>query len=467
MSARKKARQRIGRVSLYEHHGGWWLYYRREGSQCRQHVGASQPMAECEASLLNAELAAAQAELSLDQILAGRFGKAPPTSGQLPAIPISELRQRFLEHHDRVLASSLATIARYSTATLYLERFAAQRKLSNADSLPATQFIEHLRTVEVTPNGHANTARRRLRDKGISYILECCRSMYHFGIRHGIVSREPGNPFSDIGLGKLKIRDAKPIFVFTAQQEAAFFQAARAHPFVIHFTLARTGLRPGELVHLLIEDLDLPGGWLQVRSKAELGWITKTARERRVPLIPEVVAILRYATASRSTGLVFQRPAHGTDEPSWLEGDRYALSQITSQRLAQARAQHGRTVTRHEQSRIQALVWKNAGAVEVDRIRTSFMRTAKSAGLNITCPKSWRHTFATLLQEANVDLLVRQETLGHKPAAPEMSALGMTGVYTHTTPEFQRREIERALRLRPQTLEIAQRFIQQQTSPEQ
>jgi hypothetical protein len=30
----------------------------------------------------------------------------------------------------------------------------------------------------------------------------------------------------------------------------------------------------------------------------------------------------------------------------------------------------------------------------------------------------------------------------------------MTGVYTHTTPEFQRQEIERAMRLRPQSLEL-------------
>ena len=29
-----------------------------------------------------------------------------------------------------------------------------------------------------------------------------------------------------------------------------------------------------------------------------------------------------------------------------------------------------------------------------------------------TCPKSWRHTFATLLQDSNVDPLVRQITLG-------------------------------------------------------
>lgn len=46
-------------------------------------------------------------------------------------------------------------------------------------------------------------------------------------------------------------------------------------------------------------------------------------------------------------------------------------------------------------------------------------------------PKSWRHTFATPPQEANVDLLIRQLTLGHQPMSSGIGALGMTTVYTH------------------------------------
>jgi integrase len=74
-----------------------------------------------------------------------------------------------------------------------------------------------------------------------------------------------------------------------------------------------------------------------------------------------------------------------------------------------------------------------------------------------TYPKSWRHTFATLLQDANVDPLIRQQTLGHQPGSPGAGALGMTTVYTHSRPETQRREILRALRLWPLSLEFARR----------
>jgi hypothetical protein len=67
---------------------------------------------------------------------------------------------------------------------------------------------------------------------------------------------------------------------------------------------------------------------------------------------------------------------------------------------------------------------------------------------------------ATFLQDANVDPLIRQLTLGHKPSSPSAGALGMTSVYTHTRPPTQFHEIERALRLWPRSLLIALEWVQ-------
>ena len=52
-----------------------------------------------------------------------------------------------------------------------------------------------------------------------------------------------------------------------------------------------------------------------------------------------------------------------------------------------------------------------------------------------------------------VDPLIRQQTLGHRPT--EKTGLGMTGNYTHTRPETQREQIEQALRRWPETLRHA------------
>ncbi|MDB5332822.1 MAG: site-specific tyrosine recombinase XerC, partial [Phycisphaerales bacterium] len=115
------------------------------------------------------------------------------------------------------------------------------------------------------------------------------------------------NPFAPGHTVHVRIRDAKPIFVFDAEQELAFLTAARPWSLGVHFALAKTGLRPGELVHLLIEDIDLAGGWLLVRGEPELGWTTKTATDRRVPLLPELVAVLRTLIDGRREGVLFLR----------------------------------------------------------------------------------------------------------------------------------------------------------------
>jgi hypothetical protein len=54
-----------------------------------------------------------------------------------------------------------------------------------------------------------------------------------------------------------------------------------------------------------------------------------------------------------------------------------------------------------------------------------------------------------------INTLIRQITLGHKSAGDARGALGMTSVYTHTRPETQKRQIERALQLWPESLEVA------------
>jgi len=81
----------------------------------------------------------------------------------------------------RWLRSSLATVRRYRTATRHLENFAGNQPAHQVD---VDQFVRYLRKIKVAPNGHSNTALRPLLDKGISYILETCRSLYGYAADH-------------------------------------------------------------------------------------------------------------------------------------------------------------------------------------------------------------------------------------------------------------------------------------------
>src|SRR5439155_9315226 len=66
-------------------------------------------------------------------------------------------------------------------------------------------------------------------------------------------------------------------------------------------------------------------------------------------------------------------------------------------------------------------------------------------------PKALRHGFATALQDANVDPLVRNALMGHASGIGQRpgAGLGMTAVYTHTRPETVRRQLEAAMDPRP------------------
>jgi len=452
-------------VTIYEHHGAWYTYHRQDGKIIRRRVGSSQAQAECVASLLNAKLSAKGAGLALDDILSTVLPQCCRATGSFPdsadpSIAVHELRDQFLNHHEHVLGSAISTVTRYTSATKHLISFSKAEGFNLSNDLSIPLFVQYLRSIEVAPNGHANTLRRKLRDKGIKYILETCRSMYHFGLRQRIVA---ANPFSDFGIGKLRVRDAKPIFVFNAAQELSFLKTADLWGFTVHLMLAKTGLRPGELVHTLIEDVDFDDGWLHVRSKSELGWSVKTGRDRRIPLVPELVGLLQRVVGDRQKGVLLLRSRIAESGGVKIACDRVELAKVVEQRVEASRVESVMPLSRAQIANIHRKVWRDAGAIPVDRVRTSFVRIAKRSGLNVTAPKSWRHTFATLLQEANVDLLVRQETLGHQPASPDAGVLGMTGTYTHTQPEIQRREIERAVCLRPQSLALIHQKLQEKT----
>jgi integrase len=439
MARRKRTstdRFRVGKVTVYLHHGAWWVYYSEGSERVRKKVSESKQEAEQVAAQVNSQVV-----------------QGAPTLLSFQPISLPDLRQQFLDYHEHVLKSSVGTLRRYQAATKHLEDFVSQQpRPTQAHEVRPDAFATYLRKIEVSPNGHRNARKRRLRDKGVRFILETCRAMFNYAVKRRHLPPYVGNPFSDLPLDRLKIEDSKPIFVFRSDTELDFFKAASDWAFPIHFTLAKTGLRVGELTHLLIEDVDLEAGWLYVRNKTELGWRIKTGQERTVPLLPEVIAVLRSVIGRRKGGPVFLREKLVGKTPK-LTGRREELEQVVHERVA-ARRDESRVLTRLAVHQIARKVWWDAGAVKADVVRSTFVRVME--GLRkpeATCPKSWRHSFATLLQDGNVDPLIRQQVMGHRPT--NSTGLGMTANYTHTRPETLRQQVEQALRRWPESLRHA------------
>src|SRR5688572_28775595 len=144
-------------------------------------------------------------------------------------------------------------------------------------------------------------------DKGLKYILECCRALFNYAARRRHLSPYTENPFANLDLDRIPVETFRPIILLTAEQEAEFLRRCDAWQFPIFFTLLMTGLRPGELCHLLLEDLDVQAGVLSIRNKPRLGWRVKTRNERVIPLHPVLVRVLQKQIAGRRCGPVFVR----------------------------------------------------------------------------------------------------------------------------------------------------------------
>jgi integrase len=216
----------------------------------------------------------------------------------------------------------------------------------------------------------------------------------------------PKNVASRAKLPKQKRVNRK---TFSAENVGAFFSAALEDRFAALYVLAVTsGLRPGELLALKWEDVDLEAGALSVRrsvSEDEDGPVireeTKTSAGRRLELLPVAVEALkkhrlqqneerlRYRGLWRDLGLVF---------PS------------TTGTIMRRNNLH----------------------------RRSYKPLLKKAGLPDIRLYDLRHTFATLMFENREQLKLVSEMLGH--ASVKQTA----DTYTHVSPTMHR---EAAMRL--------------------
>jgi integrase len=153
---------------------------------------------------------------------------------------------------------------------------------------------------------------------------------------------------------------------------------------------ALAGLRPGELYALEPGDLDLDAATARIsRTLADDGDVTGTPkgnRERTIDLSTRAVALLRA-------------------------------------QLAAAKADK----LRHGWPALPATVFyaPDGSALDPRAVRDAFARTVKAAGLSRTfTPHSLRHTFASLLLVAGVDVYYVSRMLGHSTIAETVDTYG-------------------------------------------
>jgi integrase len=438
---------RVGRVKAYRRNKIWYLCYHEEGKRRRPRIGADRSAARRMAAQINGQLeTGAISALAFEPIL------------------IADLRGAWLKHHNTVRRSSLSTINRYRTATEHLLRFLEERPIRVSSQFRvchAEEFVAHLRSLRVAPNGHPNSEKRPLLDKGILFILETCRALFTYAAKRRHLPPYSKNPFSALELGKLPIDHRRRISLPTDGQLTCLFDSMDDWSFGIFSTLALTGLRSGELVHLLVEDFDSQNEVLHIRNRPNLGWQVKTRQDRTIPLLAAHAQFMKRTIGSRLSGTLFQRMQFSKScLPAWGTSSKLMEAELNCRQRSEEQAVD-QSLSRKEVASLCRQMWLKMGMIKPDQIRTRLMRHSRKAGLEeIPTPKMFRHLFATMMQAGRVDPLIRNELLGHIPESGPRAGggLGMTANYTHTEIGTKREQMRGAFQKQTLWTAIERRF---------
>ena len=96
----------MGRVTVYEHHGSWWVSSRAGDRNCRSRIADDRAYAETVVAQVDSQLS-----------------RLTPTLVAFTPYAVAELRQWFLDYYEKVLNSSVGTVRTYRAATKHLETF--------------------------------------------------------------------------------------------------------------------------------------------------------------------------------------------------------------------------------------------------------------------------------------------------------------------------------------------------------
>jgi integrase len=287
------------------------------------------------------------------------------------------------EYLDRWLRDSVQGSVRRSTYESYSRQ--ARRYITPA--------LGRVRLKALTP-AHVQGLYREMQDRGLSArTVEYTHAVLHRALKQAVRWRMvPRNVCDAVDVPQVRREEMHPL---TPEQARRFLDAARGERLEVLYVVAvHAGLRPGELLALGWEDVDLDRGVLHVHRALSDGEFTtpKTKRSRRrIDLSAGSIAALK----------------------------KHRKRQL-------------------EEQMKKAGLWKDHGLVFPSSVGTplshrnvvrSFKAVLKRAGLPATIRLyDLRHTCATLLLCRNVHPKYVQELLGHASIAQTLDT------YSHVLP---------------------------------
>jgi site-specific recombinase XerD len=338
-----------------------------------------------------------------------RVGALPPVEPPRPPCTLAEHVPAFLVWIATVRGRVENTVLSYGRDLACFTAFARARGIEDPRGVTHGLIEGYLAGLQVKGGRTPNTAARR---------LHCLRTFFKYLVREGAVER-------DVAAVSFGPKTAKPLprYLTIPEQERVLSTLAedrsllgrRDHAIVA--TLLFTGLRVNELIRLARPALDLEVGTLRVVHG-------KGGKDREVPVVPRLAAILRAYLADVRPSL----PGAGTDPWVFLRApaaSRDARAPNLTGTVPWSRARAGEPIERR-------VVWWMLQK-----------RVAPVVGHPVH-PHMLRHSFASRLRAAGVDLQLISEVLGH-------TDIRTTTIYAHLATPQQRATVARAMDPAPPT----------------
>ncbi len=331
----------------------WQIDATRHGVRVRQIVGSSKRLAT---------------EILRDlegKLVRGEYGLDHKDT------PVETLLTRFRDYAKANIAPKSAR--RYQDVVDRFNEFLRTRRSMRLCSHVTTGVIEDFRQYRLAGSRPPKT-------KSMNFEIKALRTIFNYGIKWELTSKNPTD-----GVKSQKVTDAKPLRFLSREEAMALLESSPQDMRSIILGFLLTGMRRGELEHLVWDDIDFSAGMIRIRHKAD--WRPKTG-ERDIPMNSDMKDLLLQLRATRRPEVPYVFTIDG--KPAFTSD-----------------------------------------------IRRRLMRIAKRAHVkDMTSIHALRHTFGSLLAKSGVALPIVQRLLGH-------TDIRTTMIYVHTTGEEHREAVEK------------------------
>ena len=338
----------------------WWISYTQNGEQIRRSLGVTDRK--------SAEMVKAEIERNIER---GKVG--------LPQSYV-DVYELFEEFKRAVLSKKTGSWSKrlFQQLKPFLI-FVQEQKQMNLARVNVIDIEDHLSARE-----------KKLSDKSWNDEVRAISRLFRFAIDREYLAR---NPCEKIHLKRVVQHSVE---IFTAEELALIFKYAYPEAVPYYKLLLFTGLRDGEARHLQWNDIDLTPEHEHIKVRNTLVHLTKTRRDRVVPLCGDAIEILARLRAKRDGSSPFVFPGRGGGP----KGNN-----------------------------------RNSWVSCLDRIeKTTGVRINK--GYHLSGLHCFRHTFASNALASGVDIRTVQAWLGH-------TTINMTMRYTHLIPSVSQAQIHK------------------------